>query len=236
MMKMFIDYTQESVVLVMLYCSLINGGYSVFGQENFEALIQPKIAINLNSDKLFSQNFSFSLRSFVYKNDWRYRGQHVQASHFSTLAVSPYSKLSVGIMYRNLNLFDGNIVNEIRTTQQYNYAKRINSVRFGHRIRFEERIRRQRFAFRARYRFAADFPLQGQNLDTGEFYGLSNVEAVSSFQRNRTGQYESRLTLGVGKVLKENIKTQIMLHYRLLDVFSSRENQLFFLLETHIKI
>ncbi|PIB29662.1 hypothetical protein BFP77_05830 [Maribacter sp. 4U21] len=211
-------------------------GCSLFAQTEFEALIQPKIAININADKAFSQNFSFSLRSFVFQDNWNYSNQHLQVSHFSTLATSPNASLSFGVMYRNLHLFDNTIVNELRTTQQYNYALRKNSVRFGHRVRLEERISVKRIRFRLRYRFATDFPLQGQRLDSGEFYGLANIEAVSSFERNRTGEYEGRLTIGIGKILKHKTKIQLMLHYRRLDVFSSMDNQLFVLIETYFKI
>ena len=236
MLKKFLDYISQLLAPIVIYFFLINYSYIIIAQENFEALVQPKIAINLNSDKVFSQNFSFSLRSFLYQNDWAYISQHLQVSHFSTFAINSYTKLSVGVMYRNLNLFDQNIGNELRTTQQYNYAIRKNSVRFGHRVRLEERIRERRITIRLRYRFATDFPLQGQRLDSGEFYGLVNIEAVSSFERNRASQYEGRLTIGIGKILKEKAKTQLMLHYRRLDVFSSMENQLFVLLETHFKI
>ncbi|WP_298344270.1 DUF2490 domain-containing protein [uncultured Algibacter sp.] len=210
--------------------------YQLSAQQRTEILIQPQISFNLNSDKLYSQNFSLAHRSFLYKDKWGYKGRQFDFSHFSTLALSSQSKLSLGAMYRNIKFFDVNDSNEFRLTQQYNFNARHTVIRFGHRFRVEERFLRLLTIFRFRYRFAIDFPLKGQKLDKGELYSIINLEMISSLSKVNNPEYDGRFMLGIGKLLLNDAKIQFLIEYRKLDITNTKGNQLFSYVSLHLKL
>ena len=208
----------------------------IHGQNGAEALVQPKIGLSLHGDGHLSHHFSLAHRSYLLQDDWAYDTRHLDISYFLTWTMEARHKLSMGLKYRILEPFNQDTMDEIRITQQFNYANSNNGVRWGHRIRAEERLRGERTAFRLRYRLTADFPLEGQRLDIGELYSIVSLEPVFSVQRKKRPKYEGRLTMGLGKRINERTKAQCLLHYRKLDVARSNGDQVFLLMEVHFRL
>lgn len=139
-----------------------------------------------------------------------------EINQFVTRKVSPKISLSVGYKYRDLN---GSSIAENRLTQQVAYTHQNNSVRLLSRLRAEQRFR-DTFAHRYRYRFSVDFPLNGEKLDTREFYLVSSNEVLfESTQGENT--LDNRLSIGTGYVISNACKVQVDFTQRFEDLNSS---------------
>jgi hypothetical protein len=67
---------------------------------------------------------------------------------------------------------------------------------------------------RLRYRLSAEFPLEGQSLDAGEFYLLMSGEPIHSLQDAKS-DLEVRLTSSFGYFINNKAKLEMGLDYRL---------------------
>ncbi|MEC3906588.1 DUF2490 domain-containing protein [Tamlana sp. 2201CG12-4] len=132
-------------------------------QNNFNTIGESAVAFNYAISNDFSINFTARSRYVLYnKEDLQFLQQQVDFFHFSTLKLSYNHKISLGVYYRNRDLFETGR-NEVRFLEQFNYIKQTLGVRYGHRFRAEQRIIDNETTFRQRYRFAVDFPLNGEN-------------------------------------------------------------------------
>lgn len=100
--------------------------------------------------------------------------------YFQTSPIYKYSPnlnfVFLGYIYQRTNPFSNDFVNENRLFQQVIYGSDSIFGRLTHRVRFEERFIRNNttgqtpFSTRLRYQVALLVPLQGSELDNGEFY------------------------------------------------------------------
>lgn len=104
---------------------------------------------------------------------------------FQTSLIYKYSPnlnlVLLGYIYQRNNPFSDNFVNENRLFQQFVYGTDTFFGRLTHRVRFEERFIHNRsteqtpLSTRLRYQIGLLVPLQGRELDDGEFYfNISN--------------------------------------------------------------
>ncbi|SDQ08604.1 DUF2490 domain-containing protein [Flagellimonas zhangzhouensis] len=186
-------------------------------QDNLTAYWQPEVAVNYPINGFYSHNFSIANRNYAFSDDsFRLKTRQIDVAHFSTWKTADNQSLALGFQYRFRNNFEDR-ENELRFTQQYNFTKSPNVIRFGHRLRSEQRITNSLTIFRFRYRFAMDFPLVGEKLDVGEPYFVSSVENLWSVARTTQPQFDVRLTSHLGWKLDENLKLQLGLEYRMED-------------------
>lgn len=142
--------------------------------------------------------------------------RHVRTdlTFFYSYTLNPNWKLAGGLMHR---LREGK--DRQRTIQQISYSKRSSSLRFGHRFRID-----QTFAsdvptvWRLRYRYSLELPLQGADLNDGEFYLISSVELlfISSSDQNTS---EQRAAASLGYFMNKKNKFEVGIDYRAGDVF-----------------
>lgn len=108
-----------------------------------------------------------------------------------------------------------------RALQQYSSTQQLGMGRIGHRFRSDQTWRKQnKTEFRFRYRLSLQVPLQGQQLDDGEFYLKVNQEQLLSIQGDET-DIELRLIPMIGWRISDQVKWEIGLDYR-LDGFINR--------------
>ena len=192
-----------------------------------EFLNQHELSLNYKPETRWSFNFEFTNRNTFPKSEEAYKVQHLELSHFTTYQSGFYGSFSLGLRYRNRDLFDTERSNEVRFTQQYNYVRSYNQYRIGHRFRLEERLYTGETAYRLRYRLGIDFPLQGLRLDTGEFYTAINLENVYSVQDREKPDFNQRLSLTLGNKISAATKLQIALEYRKDDYLLDESNRVF---------
>lgn len=209
---------------------------SIKAQSNFESLNESGFAINHKVSSSYRLNFSLSSRAYIYRDDvFNYEQRQIDLTHFSTLYLSYNESLSLGVRYRNRDLFDDSS-NELRFTQQYNFTKSIDPIRFGHRFRLEQRILDQFTIHRMRYRFAADMPLNGLKLDVGEAYLIAAMEALFSTTPVARPEWDHRTTFQLGWLLSESFKLQVGLEYRFEAINIETEQKLFTLISGILNI
>lgn len=211
-------------------------GLTIKAQEGFVILHEPEFSLNHKFSDNYKANLGFAARHFVFKkNDIFFKNRQVQVSHFSTWSLSYNNSISFGIMYRNREWFDDSN-NELRLTQQFNYTKQQNSIRFGHRFRNEQRIFNHSTIHRLRYRFALDAPLQGEKLDLGETYIVANTEFLLSLNASEKPAIDNRITSQIGWQTSEHLKLQIGLQYRFESFNLDTQNILLVLTSVVLKI
>ncbi len=215
-------YTRNlCTLLVISICS------NVHCQDDFTGYFEPDISLNYEVSKNYGHNFKVSQRSYLYEDDFGFRARQLDFSHFSSLKIGFDQSIALGIQYRFREVFENNQENELRFTQQYNIKKQRGAVRFGNRLRFEQRINPSLTIHRFRYRFALDFPLHGEKLDIGEAYFIVSTESLVSVAKSKYPEYDQRVTVNVGWLLKEKTKIQTGLEYRVEDYTNDSKNVLF---------
>lgn len=188
--------------------------HSLRAQSDFIGYWEPGIAFNYAVNKNYKHNFGIRKRSFIYTdNETELRLRQIDVSHFSNWKFNAHESVGGGVLYRFRDDFDGQS-NELRLTQQYNYAIRPAIVRFGHRIRAEQRITTQRTIYRFRYRFAVDFPLNGEKTDVGEAYLAVANELLLSVAHKLAPEYDHRITSQIGWLLTKKMRIQTGIEYR----------------------
>lgn len=120
--------------------------------------------------------------------------------------LTPDLNLAAGIQYRISAPEAPPRGAEWRPWQQLTLINRARKFRLRHRFRLEERFvdapgnpTSFDLRFRLRYRFSADFPLQGERLDPGEFYlNLSNELLTTASFDNGFFLWQNRSYAGLG--------------------------------------
>ena len=204
-------------------------------QDDFVGFWEPQIAINYKVDNDYYHNFTLANRNFVFTdNDLDIKVRQIDIRHFSKLQIRDNQSISLGLMWRNSNLFDDGRLNEFRITQQYNITSSPTKFRYGHRFRSEQRLFSGLSIFRFRYRLALDFPLQGEVLDVGESYSIFGAEVLLSTASALDPIYDLRLRGGMGWRVSPKSKLQFVIEYRIIDYTDDIRHVL--LLETALNL
>lgn len=224
-------YINRFIILLLLVLS-----QNLNSQDDFEGFGESAFSVNhyVNSD--YKVNFSLRSRYYLYQEDnFNFENRQLDFVHFSTYSLDFNHKVSLGIQYRFRESIDGES-DELRLTQQFNFTKINEALRFGHRIRFEQRFFENETVFRSRYRFALDFPLNGEKLDIGESYLLTGMEALFSFRKGLKSNIDHRTMAQLGWLLSKNLKFQLGLEYRFDAINKNTEEKLFLLSSLILKV
>ncbi|MHA7842159.1 MAG: DUF2490 domain-containing protein [Winogradskyella sp.] len=221
---------------ILVYWACLAGLNMLFSQSDFEGLGESSFAINTDVNSTYKINFAVRSRYFLYQNaDFNFENRQLDFVHFSTLNLDYNHSVSLGVQYRIRESIDGGS-NELRLTQQFNFTKKREALRFGHRVRFEQRLLEGFTILRSRYRFALDFPLNGEKLDIGEAYLVSSMEALISHSKRLKPELDHRTTSLIGWLISESLKLQLGLEYRFEAFNLNTEHRLFLLTSAVLKI
>ncbi|MEO1030263.1 MAG: DUF2490 domain-containing protein [Bacteroidota bacterium] len=220
----------------LLYAFTCFVGIQSSAQSNFEGLGESGFALNKRFSSHYKFNFALRSRYYMYQDDaLSFENRQLDFVHFSTLNLDYNNALSLGVQYRLRASIDGGS-NELRLTQQFNYTKSNQALRFGHRFRFEQRILDELTIFRSRYRLALDFPLNGEKLDIGEAYLITSMEGLLSIGAKIKPELDHRTTSQIGWLISETLKLQLGLEYRFEAFNIKTEERLFLLTSAILKI
>lgn len=226
------SYTKILLVLLACFASL----NTLFSQSDFEGLGETSFAVNTDINNNYKINFAVRSRYYLYLEDnFSFENRQLDFVHFSTLNLDYNHSVSLGIQYRIRESIDGGS-NELRLTQQFNYTKKREAIRFGHRVRFEQRILEDLTILRSRYRFALDFALNGEKLDIGEAYIVGSMEALLSNSKNEKPEIDHRTTAHIGWLMSKSLKLQFGMEYRFEAINLNTEQKLLFLTSAILKI
>lgn len=208
-------------------------GLLCHSQDNFESLGESAFAINYKVSSGYHNHFTVRDRYYIFRRDeFRFKNRQIDLVHFSTWSLNFNQILSLGIQYRFRENFEEGR-NELRLSQQYNFTKRNEAVRFGHRFRLEQRIFDKLTILRYRYRFALDLPLSGQKLDVGEAYFIGAIEGLLSQSKKIKPELDYRTTCHFGWLITAKLRLQLGLEYR-FEAWNIYTQQSLFLLSSAI--
>ncbi len=221
---------------IITYLACLLGLNIVFTQSDFESLGETAFALNTNISSDYKINFALRSRYYLYQDEaFNFENRQIDLVHFSTFNFDYNRSVSFGLQYRFRESIDGGS-DELRLTQQFNYTKKREGLRFGHRTRIEQRILNHFTIFRTRYRFALDFPLKGQKLDINEAYFIGSVEALLSISKSISPEVDQRTTVQIGWLLRHQLRLQFGLEYRFEAFNINTEERLFVLTSAILKI
>lgn len=202
----------------------------LIAQDNTTVYWQPEVSLNYKVSPVYAQNFSITNRNYVYQNqETKLAVRQIDIAHFSNLTVDFNKTVGLAVQYRFRENFETDRENELRFTEQFNTTHKIRSIRLGNRFRTEQRITPASTVHRFRYRFAADFPLEGLELDMGEAYLVLTTESLLSVGEGIAPMYDQRLTSQIGWSLPKGMKLQFGVEYRVEDYKQNTEHVFFFL-------
>lgn len=125
--------------------------------------------------------------------------------------LNPFIKIAGGYQYR----LEGDGDNPHRFIQQAAVLQRKESFRLGHRLRTDQTVySTDPVKWRLRYRISAEFPLEGQSLDAGEFYLITSGEPIYSWQ-DSAHDVEVRIATSLGYFISDKSELEVGLDYRM---------------------
>lgn len=141
--------------------------------------------------------------------------ERLDIQNFIERNVGLFSKISLGYQYR----IKDSAADEHRFIQQYSWTDKFSGFRIGHRLRSDQTYSRARKPeIRFRYRSGFQFPLQGQQLDPGEYYLFISDELVWSY-RSPNADLENRVVAKLGFYINDNNKVEGGLEWRAEEMF-----------------
>jgi len=208
---------------------ILMGTVFCVAQENFKAYYEPYIELEYDVTENYSHEFSVEERTILYADEsFMIDIKQLDLSHFSTLELDDKNALAVGLQYRFEENFVTGEENELRFTEEYKYSIQPNATEFEHRLRAEQRITSSSTSHRFRYNFAITRAFKGKEIDTGEAYIIGDLETLLTVANTSKPEYEQRIGAGVGWVLSDFIKLEMVTEYR-LDDFTQDLGHEFFL-------
>tara|TARA_Y100001980_G_C14556872_1_gene351927 strand:- start:2780 stop:3457 length:678 start_codon:yes stop_codon:yes gene_type:complete len=142
---------------------------------------------------------------------WEYFHDRTDLQFFVGRSLTPLIKVDVGYQYR----VDPSGGNNHRLIQQIAFIQRLASGKIGHRIRTDQTFSEDEedVLYRIRYRLAYQKPLQGAELDPGEFYLSLSNELIYAYEAGDQ-EFENRLVGSLGYVFSDTIKMESGMDYR----------------------
>ncbi|MBS3739237.1 DUF2490 domain-containing protein [Mesohalobacter halotolerans] len=146
--------------------------------------------------------------------------ERLDMQNFIERKIGLFSKLSLGYQYR----IKDSAADEHRFIQQFSWTDNLTAFRIGHRLRSDQTYSRARKPeIRFRYRSGFQFPLQGQQLDAGEYYLSISDELVWSY-RSPNADLENRVLAKLGLYINDKNKIEWGLEWRLEELFLEKVN------------
>lgn len=194
--------------------------WTVAGAQSFQGGLVPEIVFRYKwTDKIQHITKVESMHEF-YQNKpqmWNYVYDQTDIQTFVQFRLNPFWKVAGGYQYR----LEGAGENTHRAIQQSAFVQKRTGFRFGHRWRTDQSFYpSDATKWRIRYRLSAEIPLQGQSLDTGEYFLVLSGEPIYALQEG-LHDLESRLSSSLGYFANRNNNLEIGLDYRLENLLGS---------------
>ena len=162
------------------------------------------------------------------------RLKHIDAQGFINRQLVGSRRIALGFLYRVEDPFEQSKA-EKRINWQYSFRTPARQLLLVHRIRIEQRFFDESFQHRARYRISAERPLQGDKLDSKEFYLIAGSELLaSSDERFSNFRIDNRTGIGIGLLFANEHRLQIELQHRAQRLFDKSYNSGLWLLSSWI--
>ena len=205
------------------------GTFYSFAQEKLNGFYEPYVKVGYDVTKNFSQEFILEDRTIWYdKESFTFEIKQVDIAHFSKLKLNDQNAVAVGVQYRFRENFAKNKENELRFTEEYTFSTKRKATEFEHRLRAEQRFTPSETSHRFRYNFAVTRSFNGSDIKKGNAYMIGDLETLVTVAKIAKPEYEQRIGAGVGWVLSDNMKIEVVTEYRLSDFTQNLVHELYF--------
>lgn len=189
----------------------------VFAQDRatFFTGLFPELSLTKKVNELYKVNFKVENQHVVFDNrDSEF--ENPQFTHYRTdimgffdRSLRPGMSVALGLFHRFQENEDGN-----RIIQQFALLQKSRVLRINHRFRTDQTFtRNQPLELRFRYRLSVEIPLEGEEVDLGEFYLLTSGESIFSRQGGDF-EIENRLAASLGRFFSKKEKLEWGIDYR----------------------
>lgn len=204
----------KRTVLITIYWAVAIG--SVHSQSSYGVGILPVLNFTVPSGENLKFNLRYESRHSLLEGlysespslDYNYNLSDLAVVASRPIALGKYLALGMQIRHR-----PGNI--EFRLMQQFTYSPLIMGLRSVHRIALDQSFRESGPArYRLRYRYALQRALNGQSIDSQEWYLKFGWELLNAVEG---GDYELEIRVlpFLGYRLSSDMKIELGLDYRL---------------------
>lgn len=177
--------------------------------------IFPEVSLTKKLNDQHKLNFKIENQEVIFDN--RDEGpSNPQFTHYRTdlmmfidRSIRPGVSVALGVFHRFQDNEDAN-----RIIQQLAILQRQRFLRINHRFRTDQTFtKNDDFEFRFRYRLSFEIPLEGAELDPGEYYVVVSEEPIFSV---KGGQFEieNRTAVALGKLFTSREKLEWAIDYR----------------------
>jgi hypothetical protein len=177
--------------------------------------IFPEVSLTKKLNDQHKLNFKIENQEVIFDN--RDEGpSNPQFTHYRTdlmmfidRSIRPGVSVALGVFHRFQDNEDAN-----RIIQQLAILQRQRYLRINHRFRTDQTFtKNDDFEFRFRYRLSLEIPLEGAELDPGEYYVVVSEEPIFSV---KGGQFEieNRTAVALGKLFTSREKLEWAIDYR----------------------
>ncbi len=193
-------------------------------QSSHQAGVLPTINITKKLGNDFEANLKWESRHNIVEShpfqgpDYNYTYLLNDISILTSKKVGLNNKISGGYLLRITNNQSIH-----RIIQQFSMVRKFTSFKLAHRFAADQTFAKANNTFRLRYRIGAEFPLEGQVTDSGEFYLKLTHEYLNILRRNDY-DLEIRLSPKLGYKINDDSKLEFGLDYR-IDSFLDKETE-----------
>lgn len=204
---------KKLVVLFIVFS--LTGPLSAQETKIFFTGIFPEISLTKKIDQQYKVNFKIENQEILYDSRDP-ESDNPQFSHYRTdlmlffdRSIRPGMSVAVGIFHRFQENEDGN-----RIIQQLAILQRMRNIRINHRLRTDQTFtQNDDLEVRFRYRFSMEIPLEGAEVDFGEYYLVLSEEPIFSLKGGEF-EIENRTAIALGKLYNSNEKLEWAVDYR----------------------
>lgn len=187
----------------------------VFAQTSYQFGVLPAVNVNKKFKEDWSLNTRIESRQLFQNGDFegnifgKYDYVLTDVSLLAGKKIALNSRIAGGYLLR---IEDGGAAH--RVSIQYVVVQRLSKFRLAHRFLSDQTFSKiESPEFRLRYRITAEIALNGESVDTKEFYMRLNNEYVNSLQESEY-DLEIRLVPLLGYQINERFKIESGLDYR----------------------
>ncbi len=218
----------------MKYCFLLLSLFlsiAALGQGNTSIGILPNISLTKKINTQWKVNYSYSNRNLLRtkKGDNIANDEYQYILSDNTLIFSKKANVNGSFGFGYLWRLEKGEPDTHRSLIQYSFKQSFDIFKLNHRVRADQTFQQDnKVTHRFRYRISALFSIQGEKLDSKEFYVKLNHEYLSIF-KPQDFDFEIRLTPLLGYVFNDKNKIEVGLDWRISSVLDKQTNQNFWL-------
>lgn len=189
----------------------------------------PQINSDFKIGKRWKVNSKLEGRQIFFKNPFPAGKHEKEFDRFdveliATKSVDPLRAFGGGYLIRRS---DNSFTH--RFIQQYAITRKLLASRLSHRFRTDQTLEKDEYVqWRLRYRLSWEKPLNGFEIDPGEFYLKLNNEYLGILQ-DSTGDLEIRCLASVGYDISDKNKVETGVDYRVENLMTSDPTHRLFL-------